>query len=82
MKKKNPMHHVKRCEGLPRQIPVGNWYHVGTYNLQQKDFCRVGMKKPNMFSSQSSSAWSCAQNQILENKILETEFWIFVLNDK
>jgi len=56
MKNKNPMHHVKRCEGLPRQIPVGNWYHVGTYNLQQKDFCRVGMKKPNMFSSQSSSA--------------------------
>jgi len=53
----------------PAQMPLGNWYPAGTYNFHPKDVCRAEMKKPTMLSNKNSTAWSCAEDQILENKI-------------
>jgi len=42
---------------------------------------QVEMKNPTRLSNKTSTAWSCAEDQILENKISGTWFSIFVLND-
>ena len=42
---------------------------------------RLEMKTPTTLSNKTSTTWSCAEDQILENKISSSRFWIFVLND-
>jgi len=49
------------------EMPLRNWYPAGTHNFHPTDFYRAEMKKPTMLSNKSSTAWSCAENQILEN---------------
>ena len=45
-------------------MPLPCWYNCGTNHLHQADFCLAEMKKPTMLSNKSSTAWSCAENQI------------------
>jgi len=45
-------------------MPLGCWYNCGTNHFHQADFCLAEMKKPNVLSNKSSTAWSCAENQI------------------
>ena len=45
-------------------MPLRCWYNCGTKNFHQADFCLAEMKKPTMLRNKSSTAWSCAENQI------------------
>ena len=46
------------------------------------DFCRAEMINSTRLYNKTSTAWSYAEDQILENKISGTGFSMFVLNDK
>jgi len=76
------MNHVKIFKGLPlRHVPsklLQLWYK--TFPPDHIDL--VEMKNTTRLSNKTSTAWSCAEDQILEKKILGTGFWKFVLNDK
>ena len=65
-----PMNHVKIFKGWP----LRSWYNCGTNHFHQADFCLAEMKKPTMLSNKSSTAWSCAENQLFENKSSEQDF--------
>ena len=52
-------------------MPLRNWYNCGTYKSFQTDQRgQMEMKKPTRLSNKTSHAWSCAEDQILENKNL------------
>jgi len=70
------MNHAKIFKGWPHRD--ASWALV----LHPTDFYRAEMMKPTMLSNKSSTARSCAENQILENEILEIGLPIFVLNDE
>jgi len=76
------MNHVKIFEGwLPRDAPselVQVWYKI----FPPDHDGWVEMKNPTRLSNKTITAWSSAEDQILENTISGTGFWIFVLNDK
>jgi len=63
-----PMNHVKKFKGWPpRDAPsklVQLWYK--TFPTDQRGLAE--MKTPTRLSNKSSTAWSCAEDQILENK--------------
>jgi len=63
-----PMNHVKIFKGWPpRDAPsklVQLWYK--TFAPDQRG--QAEMKKPTRLSNKASTAWSCADDQILENK--------------
>jgi len=70
----DPMNHAKIFEGWsPRDAPselVPQWNKT----FPPDHFGRVEMKNPTTFSNNTSTAWSCAEDQILENKISGTGF--------
>ena len=67
----------------PPDMPLRSWYLVVFYKTFPPDhFGRVEMKKPTSLSDEPGTARSCAEDQILENKIPWTGFWMFVLNDE
>jgi len=78
----DPMNHANIFKGWSSQDApselVPQWYKT----FPPDHFGRVEMKKPTRFSNKTNTAWSCAEDQILENKIPVTGFWIFVMNDK
>jgi len=65
-----PMNHVKRFKGWPpRDAPsklVQMWYK--SFLPDQRGL--VEMKNPTRLSDKTSNAWSCAEDQILENQNL------------
>jgi len=65
-----PMNHVKIFKGCPpRDTPsklVQLWYK--SFPPDQRGL--VEMKNPTRLSNKTSNAWSCAEDQILENKNL------------
>jgi len=78
-----PMNHVKIFKGWPPQDApsklVQLWYKL--FPSDQRG--QVEIKKPTRLSNKTSTAWSCAEDQILENKNLRkiilnicTERWL------
>ena len=65
---------LKYLRAGPSKMPFRSWYNYGTNHFHQADFCLAEMKKPTMLSNKGSTAWSCAENQIFDNKILGTGF--------
>jgi len=59
-----PMNRVKYLSAGPSKMPLRCWYNCGTNHFHQADFCLAEMNKPTMLSNKSSTAWSCAENQI------------------
>ena len=76
------MNHAKIFKGQPLRFAV--WELVPKwYKTFPPDYIdQVEIKNSTMLSNTTSTASSCAEDQILENKILETRFQMFVLNDK
>ena len=79
-----PMNHVKIFKGWPpRDAPsklVQLWYKSFPTDFPPDQRGQVEMKKPTRLSNKTSTAWSCAEDQILENRnrILNicTERWV------
>jgi len=65
-----PMNHVKYWRASPAEMPFRNWYTANTNHFRLTDFCQVEMKNPTRLSNKTSTAWSCVEDQILENKNL------------
>jgi len=69
-----PMNHVKLYKGCPpRDAPsklLQLWYK--TFPTDQRG--QVEMKNPTRLSNKTSTAWSCAKDQILENTNLRNMF--------
>ena len=71
-----PMNHVKYLSAGPAEMPFRNWYTANTNHFHLTDSVRwkwktVEMKNPTRLSNKTSNAWSCAEDQILENKNLQ-----------
>ena len=70
----DPMNDTKIFKGWsPRDAPselVPQWYK----KIPPDQHGRVEMEKPNRCSNKTSTAWSCAEDQILENKSSEQDF--------
>jgi len=61
------------CEifkGRPRRNALLKLVHRQYKSFPTDRFCQVEMKNPTRLSNKSSNAWSCAEDQILENKNL------------
>ena len=65
---------LKYLRAGPSKMPLRSWYNCGTNHFDQADFCLAEMREPTMLSIKRSTAWSGAENQIFENKILGTGF--------
>jgi len=69
-----PMNHVKRFKGCPpRDVPselIQLWYKT----FPPDHDGQVEMKNPTRLSNKTNTARSCAEDQILKNKISGTEF--------
>jgi len=76
------MNHVKIFKAGPREMPhqtlVQLWYK--TFPTDHDG--RLEMKTPTRLANKTSTAWSCAEDQILENKISGNGFQKIVLHDK
>ena len=70
----DPMNHVQICKGQPHWFalwePVPHWYK--TFLPDHIDLAE--MKNPAGLSKRISTAYSCAEDQILENKSSEQSF--------
>jgi len=70
----DPMNHAKRLKGWsPRDAPwelVPRWYKT----FPPDHFGRVEIKMQTGLSNKTSTAKSCAEDQILENRIFGTTF--------
>jgi len=64
----------------PRICPLGSGNSL-VQNISVWSYWSGGNEKPTGLSNITSTAKSCAEDQILENSILGTRFLIFVLND-
>ena len=54
----------------PPEMPLRNWYKT----FPPDHIHLVEMKNPTRLSNKTSTAWSCAEDQILENQISGTGF--------
>jgi len=79
-----PMNHVKKIKGWPLRDAPLELVQLMYKTFPPDHYGQVEMKTPTILSNKSSTAWSCAEDQILENKISGcwTGCWLFVLNDK
>ena len=66
----------------PAEMSLGSWYLTGTKAFPAGHFGQPEMNNSTMLSNKTSTAQSCAEDQILENAILKNRFFIFVSNDK
>jgi len=64
-----PMNHVKYLRAGPAEMPFQNCYTANTNHFRMTDFCQVEINNTTGFSNKHRTALSCAENQILENKI-------------
>jgi len=60
------MFKVKCLRASPDDLPFGGWYLSSTKKFRPDRFGRVEMKTPTGLSNKTSTASSCAENQILE----------------
>jgi len=60
-----PMNHVKYLRAGPAEMPFRNWYTANTNHFHLTH--SVEIKNQTRLSNKSSNAWSCAEDQILEN---------------
>jgi len=51
----------------PAEVPFQNWYTVNTNHFMMTDFCHFEIKTTTGFSNKHCTAYSCAEDQILEN---------------
>ena len=65
-----PYESCKIFKGRPRRNAFSKLVRRQYKSFPPDRFCQVEMKKPTKLSNKSSNAWSCAQDQILENKNL------------
>ena len=59
-----PYESCKNIRAGPSKMPLRCWYNCDTNHFDQADFCLAEMNKPTMSSNKSSTACSCAENQI------------------
>jgi len=64
----------------PQICPLGSGNSL-VQNISVWSYWSGGNEKPTGLSNRTSTAKSCAEDQILENSILGTRFLIFVLNE-
>ena len=69
-----PMNHVKYLRAGPAEMPFQTWYADNTNHFRLTDFCQVEIKNTTGLSNKPSTTQSCAEDQILENKISRTGF--------
>ena len=69
-----PMNHVQNWRADPSEMPFQTWYTANTDHFRLTDFCQVEIKKTTGLSNKPSTVYSCAEDQILENKISGTGF--------
>jgi len=77
-----PYESCKIFKGRPRRNAFSKLVHRQYKSFPPDRFCQAEMKNPTRLSNKTSNAWSCAEDQILENKNLRNMIWISVLNDK
>ena len=65
-----PYESCKIFKGWPRRNAFSKLVHREYKSFPPDRFCQVEMKNPTRLSNNSSNAWSCAEDQILENKNL------------
>jgi len=68
------MNHVKYLRAGPAEMPFQTWYTANTNHFRLTDFCQAEIKNTTGLSNKPSTAQSCAEDQILENKISGTAF--------
>ena len=77
-----PTLHIKVFKGQPRRFALSElvqaWYK--TFPPDQNG--QVEIDDSTMLRNKTSTAYSCAENEILQLKILGTIFYTFVLNDE
>jgi len=66
-----PMNHVKIFKGWPSRDAPSKLVQLWYKNFSPDHRGQVEMKKPTILINKTSTAWSCAEDQILENKILQ-----------
>jgi len=76
------MKHAKTVKGQPRRYASSELVHRLYKSFPPDHFGQAEMNVSNTLSNKSSTAWLCAEDQILDHSILRNRFLIFVLNDK
>jgi len=66
----SPYESCEIFEGRPRRNAFSKLVHCQYKSFPPDRFCQVEMKNPTRLSNKTSNAWSCAGDQILENKTL------------
>jgi len=65
-----PMNHLKIFQGWPPGDAPSKLVQLWHKTFPPDQRGQVEMKKPTRLSNETSTAWSCAEDQILENKNL------------
>ena len=65
-----PYASCKIFKGRPRRNAFSKLVHRRYKSFPSDRFCQVEMINPTRLSNKTSNAWSCAEDQILENKNL------------
>jgi len=65
-----PYESCKIFKGRPRRNAFSKLVHRQYKPFPPDRFCQVEIKNPTRMSNNTSNAWSCAEDQILENKKL------------
>ena len=71
-----PYESCKIFKGRPRRNAFSKLVHRQYKSFPSDRFCQMEMKNPTRLSNKTNNAWSCAEDQILENKNL----WNMILN--
>jgi len=78
----HPYESSKNIEGLASRDAPSKLVQLLYKTFPPDHIDLAEMKNPTRLSNKTSTAWSCAEDQILENTILGTGFELFVLDDK
>ena len=70
-----PMNHVKIFEGWPPQDAPSKLVQLWNKTFPYDQRGKAEMKIPTRLSDKTSTAWSYAEDQILENKNLRNMIW-------
>jgi len=69
-----PMNHVENVRAGPAKMPFQNWYTANTNHFRLTDFCQVAINNTTGLRNKHRTACSCAEDQILKNKMSGTGF--------
>ena len=70
----DPINHVKQIKGQPRQFSLSELVQACYKTFLPDHFGQVEINDSTMLSNKTSTAESCAEDQILERKIFGTRF--------